>query len=412
MLLPNSGIENHPDGTGNLNPIVNGNWETLNNWINPGEGKTVRLDNGTAGNAGTVLTFSADVLLGVEAGSYVRFADGTTVLIDSVTDASHAVSSTSGDVEAQEFELYRTDQTAYTALARGLTKRTQLTASENTQILQWDSTAKYFQFVDKPGYSITAGRVLFGGGTGANLASSASLTWNDSTKLLTATGTVHVSEVIYSDIATTNPATGAITLDFATANTFLLVLSGNVTLGAPSNAKVGAKYRVLVKEDGTGGHTVAFNAVFKFPQGYTAVAMAANGLATFECLCTATNEFLVTAIAGANLGTPTLSNLVFVPGTTTYGASVALDCNGAGYQTISLTGNLTLTSLTNQAAGKSLTIRLIADGSLRTLTFPANWKFLGVGRPASIAASKTAILTLTAFGATDADVLAAYSVES
>jgi hypothetical protein len=98
--------------------------------------------------------------------------------------------------------------------------------------------------------------------------------------------------------------------------------------------------------------------------------------------------------------------------TITYGAMVALDFASldAQYRTISLTGNLELTT-SNLANGRTLVIRLVADANQRTLTFPTDWKFLGT-KPANIAASKVGVLSITAFGTTNADVVAAYAVQS
>jgi hypothetical protein len=98
--------------------------------------------------------------------------------------------------------------------------------------------------------------------------------------------------------------------------------------------------------------------------------------------------------------------------TITYGATVALDFASldAQYRTISLTGNLELTT-SNLANGRTLVIRLVADANQRTFTFPTDWKFLGT-KPANIAASKVGVLSITAFGTTNADVVAAYAVQS
>ncbi len=100
--------------------------------------------------------------------------------------------------------------------------------------------------------------------------------------------------------------------------------------------------------------------------------------------------------------------------TITYGASVALDFASldAQYRTISLIGNLELTTASGSLAnGRTLVLRLVNDATQRTLTFPTDWKFLGT-KPANIAASKVGVLSLTAFGATNADVVAAYAVQS
>jgi hypothetical protein len=98
--------------------------------------------------------------------------------------------------------------------------------------------------------------------------------------------------------------------------------------------------------------------------------------------------------------------------TITYGATTNLDLAvlDSQYRTISLTGNLTFTT-SNLANGRTVVLRLIADGTTRTLTFPAGWKFIGV-KPANIAASKTAILSLSFFGSADTDCIAAYGVEA
>jgi hypothetical protein len=99
-------------------------------------------------------------------------------------------------------------------------------------------------------------------------------------------------------------------------------------------------------------------------------------------------------------------------GTLTYAASVELDFAPTikSVQTISLTGNLTLTT-SNLASGRVKLIRLIADASARTLTLPAGWVFLGAAAPTTLAASKTALLALTAFGTANGDIVATYAVQ-
>lgn len=94
----------------------------------------------------------------------------------------------------------------------------------------------------------------------------------------------------------------------------------------------------------------------------------------------------------------------------TYAASVELDFSTNPDKTIALSGDVAFTSA-NLAAGESISIRIVADGSTRNLSFPADWTFLGSAAPASIAAGKVAILSLKAYGSADADVVAAYSEE-
>lgn len=93
-----------------------------------------------------------------------------------------------------------------------------------------------------------------------------------------------------------------------------------------------------------------------------------------------------------------------------YDGTNLLDFATTGLASLSLTGDSVFTT-TNLASGKNMTIRILSDGSTRNFTFPSGWVFLGSAAPASIAASKTAVLTLTAFGTNDSDVVAGYSVE-
>jgi len=46
-----------------------------------------------------------------------------------------------------------------------------------------------------------------------------------------------------------------------------LTLTANTTFDAPTNMVDGAFYHITIKQDATGGRTVAWNAVFKFPAG-------------------------------------------------------------------------------------------------------------------------------------------------
>lgn len=97
-------------------------------------------------------------------------------------------------------------------------------------------------------------------------------------------------------------------------------------------------------------------------------------------------------------------------GPLTYAASVAADFGAAALQTLTLAGNVAFTSA-NRAAGKSLAVRLLCDATARTLAFPAGWVFLGAA-PTSLAATKTAVLSLTCYGPNDTDVVAMYAAQA
>jgi hypothetical protein len=97
--------------------------------------------------------------------------------------------------------------------------------------------------------------------------------------------------------------------------------------------------------------------------------------------------------------------------TLAYAASITLDFDPAlsPYQEVTLAGDLTLLSPSaNLGGGRALSLLIIGDGSTRTLTFPA-WSFLGSAAPATLAAGKKAVLSLTSYGALDSDIIAAYA---
>jgi hypothetical protein len=75
-----------------------------------------------------------------------------------------------------------------------------------------------------------------------------------------------------------------------------------------------------------------------------------------------------------------------------------------------LTGDITFTG-TGYAAGRSITIRVVNGGTSRNVAFPAGWVFVGT-KPTTIVANKTAVLTVTAFGITEASCVAAWAAQT
>lgn len=71
---------------------------------------------------------------------------------------------------------------------------------------------------------------------------------------------------------------------------------------------------------------------------------------------------------------------------------------------VNLTGNLALATA-NLAWGQQTSFKITSDASVRTLTFQAGWIWIGCAASASIAASKTGLLELFAFGTDDTGVL-------
>lgn len=72
-------------------------------------------------------------------------------------------------------------------------------------------------------------------------------------------------------------------------------------------------------------------------------------------------------------------------------------------------GNVAFTG-SNYTGGKSATVRIIASGGNRDLSFPSGWKFISF-KPTNLLSGKTGVLSLTSFGTAEADVVAAWGFE-
>jgi len=80
-------------------------------------------------------------------------------------------------------------------------------------------------------------------------------------------GNVRTQSQTYADIRDEGLENGTITLDFGSSNNFKMTLTGNGTLGAPTNASGGQSGSIFILQDGTGSRTLAYNAVFAFAGG-------------------------------------------------------------------------------------------------------------------------------------------------
>jgi len=92
------------------------------------------------------------------------------------------------------------------------------------------------------------------------------------------------------------------------------------------------------------------------------------------------------------------------------GTSVDLDASPSlpVYRSLSMTGATTFTT-SNLGVGRSVSVRLVAGASERTVTFPAGWSWLGGATPTAVPANKVALLSFVAYGPDDTDVIAAWS---
>ncbi len=98
----------------------------------------------------------------------------------------------------------------------------------------------------------------------------------------------------------------------------------------------------------------------------------------------------------------------------TYASSIAVSLQDTGFQTVTLTGNVVLSTTNRAISGgpvRSVTLKILCDGTDRTLGFAAGIKFVG-SKPVTIVANKTGILSLTSLGPNESDTLAAWAVET
>jgi hypothetical protein len=80
-------------------------------------------------------------------------------------------------------------------------------------------------------------------------------------------GNVRTQSQTYADIRDEGLENGTITLDFGSSNNFQMTLTGNGTLGAPTNASGGQSGSIFILQDGTGSRTLGYNAAFAFAGG-------------------------------------------------------------------------------------------------------------------------------------------------
>jgi hypothetical protein len=92
-------------------------------------------------------------------------------------------------------------------------------------------------------------------------------------------------------------------------------------------------------------------------------------------------------------------------------ADINVDLNEDALQKALLNGNVAIdTAAANKGAGKSIVIKILCDGTARNFTWNSSWIFIGE-KPTSIAASKTAILSMTCFGTAETDIVCSYAVQ-
>jgi hypothetical protein len=93
-----------------------------------------------------------------------------------------------------------------------------------------------------------------------------------------------------------NAVAGSITPDATASNNFRYLVTGNVTLVTPSGPSDGQVLNFRLKQDGTGGHTIAWPSSFKFAGGTApSLSTAANAIDFLSAYYDATDGTYVCA---------------------------------------------------------------------------------------------------------------------
>lgn len=185
-------------------------------------------------------------------------------------------------------------------------------------------------------------------------------------------------------------------LDFDQTDWLTLELAGDVTF--TSSNRTGGKL-ITLRVEADADRSLSYPVTWRF-FGPKPTFLAAGQFALLHVYCfgTASTDIFVVAEVRGGLqigGTPT-QNIQFAD-------------LGSPYMQITVGANLTFTG-SGMSAGLGRSIQLIGSGGPWTLTFPAGWKFLGSAAPTDIADGATGVLSLTAFGSNESDVVAAYAV--
>ena len=105
----------------------------------------------------------------------------------------------------------------------------------------------------------------------------------------------------YTELATT-AYSSTLALDFNDSNVQTIELTGNITLSAPLNVKLGATYILILKQGGSGGHSVTLHSSMKLPSNATFVPTAAAGKADVLTMIAYSSSVLMT-VSTLNLAT-------------------------------------------------------------------------------------------------------------
>ena len=245
-------------------------------------------------------------------------------------------------------------------------------------------------------------------GTGTN-AAVAGIDLANQALVLAQVGTATGDVALSIAVAGTNLAYTALTSAWtgtATANVALRVASTG-TLGVAAAIDLANKALILAQVGTVTGDTALSIAV----AGTNTGALLTQWFGTIQELPAGGSSAQVLRKNSATdydfSWAPLLSSGTVVATTGT----IALDFLGANFQTETLTGDPFFIT-TNRVNGGFLSVRLLPNGSTRTISFSSGWSWLGTAQSSiSLGEGKLAVLSLTAYGPNETDVIAVYAAQ-
>lgn len=140
----------------------------------------------------------------------------------------------------------------------------------------------------------------------------------------------------------------------------------------------------------------------------TTIVGTANGVTALNILGVNTISIQPDFRSSNSMGS---RRFISTPTGATWGYPISsVDMTAGDMQTLNITDNAYI-EMTNITAGQILTLRVICDGTNRTLSWPGPWVWLGFGAPGSMGAFKTGILTIYSFGTTESNIVASWIQE-
>lgn len=173
------------------------------------------------------------------------------------------------------------------ALSGNASTATALATARNIQGVAFDGTANITVVTAGSGISVT----------GTAVANTGVLSVNGSAGAITNVAVTNVAQTFTAAqrgayVTLTDAAT--IATDLSLGNQFQVTLGGSRTLGAPTNVVAGQSGVIRVVQDGSGGRTLAYNSVFKFPGGTApTLTTTANAVDLLAYHCETTTRIAV-----------------------------------------------------------------------------------------------------------------------